>query len=279
MLSATIANIDYAAFCSVSFIDFDTGVSEGHTAFKLPGSVPMPEHVEQSVRFSGGGIEYENQNDSGDATVRIESPAGGGKPIRADFTVHKPAGHESLNIVVPWSDRRFQLNSKHNTLPCEGEIRIGDRRFEMKPDTCHAVQDFGRGIWPYRSFWNWAVCTGIQGEDAIGVNMGAKWTTGTGANENGILLNGKLHKIMEDLHWSYDTGDWMKPWHVQSKHSDVLDLVLHPLVLHRKNQNFGVIASGGICCFGRWKGRIRVDDRIIEIDDLIGWAEEFAHRW
>ena len=110
---------------------------------------------------------------------------------------------------------------------------MGGQRYTMDPEKCHAVQDFGRGIWPYRSFWNWAVCTGVQGGDRIGVNMGARWTTGTGANENGICVNGRLYKIMEDLCWSYEPSDWMRPWHIRSDHSDMVDLTLHPVVVNR----------------------------------------------
>ena len=43
--------------------------------------------------------------------------------------------------------------------------------------------------------------------------------------------------------------------------------------------NVGVLRSGGVCCFGRWRGTIRVDGNDVPIRDLVGWAEEFAHRW
>jgi hypothetical protein len=171
------------------------------------------------------------------------------------------------------------MNSKHNTLPCEGEVRVGDRRYAMDPAECHGVLDFGRGMWPYRSFWNWGVCTGVQDGDLIGVNMGAKWTTGTGSNENGIVVNGRLHKVMEDLRWSYEPSDWMNPWRVRSIHSDAIDLTLHPVVVNRSRLDLGVVRTGGACAFGRWLGAIRFDGRTLEIDGLIGWVEEFAHRW
>ena len=195
------------------------------------------------------------------------------------FTVEKPKEHESLNVVVPWTPRYFQLNSKHNTLPCAGHVTVGGRRFEMSPESCHAVQDFGRGIWPYRSFWNWGVCTGRQGEELIGVNLGDKWTTGTGSNENAICYNGRLYKIMEDLRWDYDPSDWMKPWRVRSLHSDGVDLTLTPIVARTSGLRLGLLSTGGTCAFGAWKGVVRFGDREIEIRDLIGWAEEFAHRW
>jgi hypothetical protein len=199
--------------------------------------------------------------------------------VRADFVVRRPRGHESLNVVVPWTRTRFQLNSKHNTLPCEGTITVGNRRFEMHPDRCHGVQDWGRGIWPYRSFWNWGVATGVHAGRSIGVNMGAKWTTGTGSNENGVWLDGRLHKVMEDLMWIYDSSNWKAPWRVRAPHSGMIDLTFTPSYVKTTGLNLGVFASGGTCVFGTWDGIIHAGGREIAVDRLIGWAEEFAHRW
>jgi hypothetical protein len=279
VFSVTLADLDYASFCSVSFTDFETAKNVSAISIKRGHRVPMPEHVDRSVGFEGGGMVYSNVSLGDTMKVDFSGQTKGGERIVADFEVQRPQRHESLNVVVPWTSNRFQLNSKQNTLPCEGDVTVGGKRYTMDPGECHAVQDFGRGIWPYRSFWNWAVCTGVQGGDRIGVNMGARWTTGTGANENGICVNGRLYKIMEDLRWSYEPGDWMRPWHIRSDHSDTVDLTLQPVAVNRSKLDLGVLATGGACSFGRWRGTIRFDGNTVEIDGLIGWAEEFAHRW
>lgn len=279
VLSATLADIDYAAFCQVLFIDFETGRSVGATALARPGSLDLPEHVERSIAFRSGSIEYSNQNAGADMKVELRTVAKSGERITADFLVRKPPGHESLNIVVPWSTDRFQLNSKHNTLPCEGVVGIGDKRYEMRPVECHGVQDFGRGLWPYRSFWNWGVATGTHEGVPIGVNVGGRWTTGTGVNENGLLIGGRLHKIMEDVRWDYDPSDWMRPWRVRAEHSGMVDLTLTPVFAHRSRTGLGLLRSGGVCCFGRWQGTVRVEGQVLQVSDLAGWGEEFEHRW
>jgi hypothetical protein len=43
--------------------------------------------------------------------------------------------------------------------------------------------------------------------------------------------------------------------------------------------NLGVLATGGVCAFGRWRGVVRAEGRELAVDGLMGWAEEFAHRW
>lgn len=279
VLSATISDIDLVTFCSIFFIDFKTKEHIEAIAFKSHGSVLMPEHVERSISFSSGSLEVDMDHQGDRINVRCRCPKIKGRSLRADFFIHKPQGHETLNIVVPWTRERFQMNSKHNTLPVEGVVEIDDRRYVMDPDECHAVQDFGRGMWPYRSYWNWGVCTGKTGGDLVGVNIGAKWTTGTGSNENGICYNGRLYKIMEDLEWDYDMTRPMEPWRVRTKHTDMVDMTLTPFYESTTKLNLGFMGTGGTCVFGNWKGVLRFDSRKVEINDLVGWTEEFSHRW
>lgn len=279
VFSVTLADIDLASFCAFSLTDFRDGKQWSGVSLGRSGRFALPEQVEASVGCQARGLEYENRIDGDDLAVRFRGTAGGGTPIVADFAVRRPPGHESLNVVVPWTASRFQCNSKHAALPCDGEVRAGERRYVLDPRTAFAVQDWGRGIWPYRAYWNWGVATGYVGDELLGVNFGAKWTTGTGANENGILWNGRLHKVMEDLHWEYDAAQWRKPWRVVAPHSRAIDLVLEPFVAHTPKLDLGVIATGGVCAFGRWRGVVRAEGRELAVDGLLGWAEEFAHRW
>ena len=279
VFSVTLADIDFASFCAFTLTDFRDGTHRAGGSYGRPGRSVLPDHVEASVGFAGAGIEYANQIDGTDLAVRFRGRAGDGTAIAAEFAVQRPPGHESLNVVVPWTETRFQCNSKHAALPCAGEVLAGERRYALDPRTCFAVQDWGRGMWPYRSFWNWGVATGRVGDTLLGVNFGAKWTGGTGSNENGILCNGRLHKVMEDLRWDYDPREWRKPWRVVAERSGAIDLVLEPVVAHTPRLDLGVIATGGVCAFGAWRGHVRVEEREIAIDGLIGWAEEFAHRW
>lgn len=279
VFSVTVADIDLASFCAVAFIDLHRGHSIDRMDVRRSGFTTLPEQVERDVVWQSDEMIYSLRDAGGDVTVEFFCTDVQGEAVRADFVTRRPRGHESLNVVVPWTSKRFQLNSKHNTLPSAGTVTVGERSFEMHPDRCHGVQDWGRGIWPYRSFWNWGVCTGVRDGELIGVNMGAKWTTGTGSNENGILLDGQLHKVMEDLVWSYEPSNWKSPWRVRAPHTGMIDLRLTPTYVKTTSLNLGLLATGGTCVFGTWNGTIRAGGREITIDGMMGWAEEFAHRW
>ncbi len=279
VLSATLADLDYASLVGTFFIDFETRQTWTGTWLGRPRRFALPEHVDESVGFESGQVFYENATTKEGRQVRLRAATREGPVLEAELRVEEPPGQESLNVVVPWSSTRFQLNSKHNTLPTSGRIHVGERTYELDPGRCHAVQDWGRGVWPRVSFWNWGVCTGVQDGRRIGVNVGARWTTGTGSNENGIFLDGRLHKVMEDLRWEYDPDDDDGPWRVRSEHSDAIDLVLTPRFAHRSKTNAGIVRSGGICSFGTWSGRVCAGGEVVGIDGLPGWAEEFEHRW
>ncbi len=50
-------------------------------------------------------------------------------------------------------------------------------------------------------------------------------TDGTGSTENALLVDGRLHKIGEELHWEYDRTDWLRPWRISG---ETVDVTVHP---------------------------------------------------
>ena len=73
---------------------------------------------------------------------------------RLDVTVALPPGHESLNVVIPWSDELFNFTSKHQARPGDGRAggrrpAVGDRRSRRRRSR-GACSTSGRGRWPAR---------------------------------------------------------------------------------------------------------------------------------
>ena len=76
-----------------------------------------------------------------------------------DITVRRPADHDCLAVVVPWSRRRFQYTVKDVALPASGTITTAGIAHEV-PAGSWAVLDHGRGRWPYNVRWNWGAGAG-----------------------------------------------------------------------------------------------------------------------
>ncbi len=276
-----IANIDYYGTTFAYMVDFKKKwFEEMGVIVPLGLGFDMPETVEASVSHHHKKMSVDFiYNTRQHITVKISSPDFKGKRLRAEFEITVPDNHETLNVVVPWSDTLFQFTSKQNTMPAKGYVELGNDKYVFDAPDSFATLDYGRGIWPYSITWNWASGSAWQGSDLVGLQFGAKWTDGTGTNENGIMLNGKLYKISEDMIIDYDTSDFMKPWTLKTEYSDMVDLVLTPRVDRSSIVNLGVLASEVHQMFGMYSGIIRVAGREIPISNIPGWAEQHVGKW
>lgn len=281
--SVTYADVDYLGLATLWVLDRATGRQGGSTlmrpfarGFQLP-ETPCTGSMRISTDKVAVGIMEE--------TYRTRLVASGGKGRSAatlDVSVDRPHGHETMNVVIPWSDRRFQYTSKHTAREASGTITLGDRTwsFDGAADDAWGVLDLGRGIWPYSNRWNWAAAAGRSNGHVIGLQFGGKWTDGTGFTENALCIDGRLTKLGEELEWSYDWNAPMSAWRVRTRDSDHVDVTLTPTFDRHDRTSLGVLSMEVHQCFGTWSGTVRGDDGSVHtIADVHGFAEEARNRW
>lgn len=283
-VSLTFADIDYAALVGVEWGDFATGKRDGRThVVPLGRGINLPERSgDVPLRHRSRKLDADITEVPGGTHLTARWTQNDGRTGELDVQVVLPEGHESLNVVVPWSDTRFQFTSKHQARSVTGTLRVGDTTRSIGADSAAwGTLDVGRGRWPYRMTWNWAGGAGSSTDGHIvGIQLGAKWTDGTGATENGIIVDGRLSKIGEELTWRYDVDRPMEPWQVRSADGS-LDLTLTPRFDRASKLSIGVLAQGGHQVFGSWSGAVIQDDGppLTLADDVIGFAEEIRSRW
>lgn len=277
----TCADVDYLGLVDVWFRDLRSGRELTKVVPRPIGRrVDLAPRAGESAVAHSGALSLSIVDDPDGTRMRIRTTVDK-VPFELDVVVTRPEGHESLTVVIPWSERRYQCTTKDVARPAVGTIRWGDHRFELADDgRSWGTLDYGRGRWPYRTTWNWGAGAGMVGDRRVGIQVGGKWTDGTGMTENSLVVDGRLSKLSEDLVWEYDPGDWLRPWHVSTRASDRLALVFTPDFDKRGRLQAGVAASRTDQCFGRWSGRIVPDDGPpILVADLQGWAEECSWRW
>ncbi|MEM5774210.1 MAG: DUF2804 domain-containing protein, partial [Anaerolineaceae bacterium] len=186
---------------------------------------------------------------------------------------------ESMNIVIPIGKNRFYYNRKINCMPAEGFIRYGQETIALEPSSCIGSLDWGRGVWEYQSFWNWASASGFLPDGrTIGLNLGCGFGDLSKAGENAFILNNRIHKL-EQVTFNYTSGDYMKPWHFTGSDGR-LDLVFTPFKERVAQTSLLVINSEVHQMFGRYQGTLITDEgETIHVRDLIGFAEEHHARW
>ncbi len=282
LFSVTLSDVDYLGLPFVYILDFETKAFVEKTLLNpFGGGINMPPEVAADVRDNSPAMPISLlQNDKG-VQIKVNCPDFEGKPLEADLQVYIPENHESLNVVIPWSENRFQFTSKQNTLPAEGTVKWGDEVITFNREDTFACLDFGRGMWPYECFWNWSsFSTRLADGRTVGVNLGAGWTDGTGLNENGLCLDGKLFKLSEDVAFTYDNQNFMAPWKLTTTETDRVNLTFTPFFERTAKTDALVIRSEVHQMIGRFSGTVKSDSgEVYPIEEAIGWAEDHHAKW
>lgn len=280
--SATIADLGYAGNIFVYTLDFTTGeLHEEGLVIPLGNGIKLERNPEAGeASFVNEKVSLHFHAEEGERRVNVQwAGFDHGRGIQADVILRPLPVHESMNIVIPIGAKRFYDNMKINCMPAQGYIQYGDTREELQPYTCVGSLDWGRGIWEYRSFWNWASASGFLADgQTIGLNLGQGFGDLSKATENAVILDGCIHKL-GTVRFDYKSGDYMEPWQFTDQEGR-LDLTFTPFKERTARTNLGIIFSEVHQMFGRYNGRVILDDGSpLQITDLIGFAEEHRARW
>jgi Domain of unknown function (DUF2804), N-terminal/Domain of unknown function (DUF2804), C-terminal len=278
ILALTVSSLDFAAVHEVWVFDRATQKSFRASAVGvLSGSVTLPGTLGAGpARATTKDLTIEIDELSNGTRLRASSTSGT-TPVSFDVTAERPNGHESLGVVVPWSQRLFQYTVKDVARPAHGSVTVDGREFPVPAGESWAVLDHGRGRWPYSMRWNWGAASGVCDGRELGLQIGGTWTDGTGSTENAILVDGHLHKVSEELVWEYNVDDWLAPWRI---HGELADLTFTPFYDKSSAMNLLLVSPNTHQCFGHYSGWVSAEGgERIPVDGLLGWAEAVHNRW
>lgn len=273
-IGITVSDLDYAGLHAV-YVRSADGFEARRSALVPFSKVAFPQAIgSEPVRVRAKSLAIDFEPDADGARLAVQAQG-----VAASMRVNRPEGHEALAVVVPWSSRRFQYTVKENTLPAQGRVEAEGRNWELGADTWACV-DHGRGSWPYSIAWNWGSGSGVASGRVIGIQVGGKWTDGTGSVENAITVDGIVSYVGSQLAWEYDARDWMRPWRVHDRRSGRVDLTFTPEGVRAERINLGVLANDTHQAFGTWSG-FMCDSAYnrVDCDGIRGWAEEVRNRW
>lgn len=280
--SATIADLGYAGNVFVYILDYSTNdLFEQGMVIPLGRGIRLPRNsTHGKTTFDSDDVSLQFLVQADQRHILVDWPGfNSGRGIKANIIYRCPADHESMTIVIPFSQSRFYYNRKINCMPAEGAIHYGNDREDLNLSTSIGSLDWGRGVWPYSSFWNWASASGYLSDGrTIGLNLGKGFGDLSHATENCFILQGKLHKL-DQVEFIYSSNDYTKPWIFKDNHNR-LALEFIPFKERIATTNLGIIHSEVHQLFGTYTGQLVTDDgKIIHIDSLTGFAEEHFARW
>lgn len=280
----SVTSLNYAGMHALWVLDRRTGAE-----VETSTTTPLARDVHLPSRYGGGptrartsalavAVDPAGPTDGAlrpGARIRAITPR-----VRLDLCADVPAGHECLGVVVPWTDRQFQYTVKDVALPVHGKLWVDDEEVTVGTDgqAAWATSDFGRGRWPYTVVRSRGAGSGVVDGVVTGLQLGGRWTDGTGSTENALLVGGRVHYLGEDLSWArpaeVPAGG---PWFVTGPRVDVRFDPFHTRVA---SSTLGVLSTSVDQCFGTWSGWVEGDDGARrQVDGLVGWVEEAANRW
>jgi len=216
--SFTLADLGYAGQVFAYVVNFQDGDYHEETlTIPLGRGILLPRNsTEGASMYEGDKARLTFQAQPEARRITVAWPGFGGQGLSAEICLDLPVDHESMAIVIPIGFKRFYYNRKVNCMPASGWIQIGAERVSLDPDRSLGNLDWGRGVWEYRSFWVWASASGfLEDGRRVGLNMGFGFGDTAAATENGLILEGRVHKLGQ-VDFTYDSSDFMQPWRMVS---------------------------------------------------------------
>ncbi|MCA9772472.1 MAG: DUF2804 domain-containing protein [Myxococcales bacterium] len=281
-LGTAVSHGGYAGVVFVYWIDFERGLMvEDRVLTPLGRGVDLPRtSATGDVEFRRGGISLEFRIETDGRRLRIHWPRFAGEgDLDADIRLAASNRDTGIVMATPMEGAGFYYNHKINALPASGTVSLGGSRYAFRPDEALGTLDWGRGVWPYRTFWNWATGHGRLADGRlVGLNLGKGFGDLRAATENAFFVDGRLHKL-GGLEFRYDPADFMKPWSLMSPDGGAA-LTFTPIFERIDRVRLGIVASESHQLFGRFTGRLASEDGTeIEVPGVLGWAEEHRARW
>ena len=280
--SVCITDLGYMGLVFAYFIDFAAGtIKDSFKVTPLGAGCNLPLSSESGDNhFHSGNVKMSFLKQGETRTLTVRWPRfQGADDLNADLRVTQPATDDSIVMATPIDDKGFYYNHKANGMPTEGRFSIGSKTYEPTSETALCCLDWGRGVWPYATFWIWANASGrLPDGRRFGLNLGRGFGVLSAATENCFFIDGKMTKL-GDVTIAYDAYDTNKPWSFVSDDGR-LELVLTPFYHRKSTINLMVFKSKVNQMFGRYNGKVIDDEgRAHPIENLIGWAEDHFAMW
>lgn len=280
--SATVSNLGYAGMVFIYYVDFHDQTCVERSIITPWGKDCILPHSSESgnIEFKGEGVRVSFLRRSDHREIMVAwKDFYQGSEITADLTVYQPDRIESIVMSTPIGRKRFYYNQKINCMPTEGTIRLGKRVYTLDRKSALTTLDWGRGVWEYSSYWNWASASGfLRDGRSVGLNLGTGFGDLSHATENCFFINGKMTKL-DRVEFLYDSSNYMRQWFFPSNDGK-LNLTFTPFLERVARSNLLVIRSEVHQMFGRYDGYVVTDAKEkIAVKGLIGWAEEHHARW
>lgn len=287
-VAITVDDNSYMGLNSFSFLDFSKPmeITKSPMKFFTNGKTNFPSTSEiGDVKVEEKKYKFEILNDGKTRKISV---------FMKDFSDKKDAVCEleltnepkdSMVIITPFKEKKtaFYYNQKIVGFKVNGKVKIGDDEYLFNDKDSRGILDWGRGVWTYKNTWYWGAGCGVVGGHEIGFNIGYGFGDTSAASENMLFYDGVAHKL-EDVKFNIPkdakgNDDFMSPWTFTSSDGR-FECDFTPIIDRHSNANILVISSNQHQVFGKFDGRIILDNgKEIKLKNFLGFAEKVKNKW
>lgn len=285
-IALTIDDNSYMGLGSVSVLDFknDFWHTNNVMTFMPKGKTNMPSTSEVGdCHFKSKNLEISFFNDGKKRRLLCKMKNFYKKYDFSCDVVLTDEPKESMVIATPFNKKKhFYYNQKINCMRAEGYATVGGKKYVFSDDNSFAVLDWGRGVWTYKNTWYWSSLNSIVNGKKVGFNLGYGFGDTRNATENMIFYDGKAYKV-EQVTFHIPTDDegkekYLEEWKFTSS-DNKLNLTFKPVFDRYDNANALIIKSVQHQVFGKFSGTLKIGEDVIEIKNLMGFAEKVVNKW
>lgn len=286
-ITFTIADLGYIGMAAVCWLDFQKKCfNQVDTMSILPmGRLKLPPTSGAGVTaFKDRKLDLSYQVSGEKRILKFDVPGfidrTGEKGLRGEIVLNQNPGMDSMVIATAWKEnpKAFYYNHKINCMPAEGEVFLGEGKFDFTPTTSFGGLDWGRGNWTYKNRWYWGSASGLLDGEPLGWNIGYGFSDRSMASENMLFYKGKAHKL-DEVTFHMNTEDYMQPWTFTSSDGR-FEMDFQPVVDRNSAVDFKVIRSVQHQVFGHFSGSVILDDgTVLRISDFLGFGEDVLNWW
>ncbi|MBO4847570.1 MAG: DUF2804 domain-containing protein [Clostridia bacterium] len=287
-VALTADDNSYMGMMSVSFIDFGRA-EEVTKSVIIPltnGRIRLPASSDSGdIVYSSRKVKLSFTHEEGGRRLRVLFRRFKGKnDFECDFLLTDEP-RDSMVIATPFPEKKtaFYYNQKIIAMRASGTVYHDGKKYKFTPGNSFGLLDWGRGVWTYDNTWYWSAAQGSVGGHTFGFNLGYGFGDTEAASENMLFVDGAAHKLDrvtfnipkdENGHEKYT-----EPWTFTSSDGR-LELDFVPIIDRKSRISLGVIMSDQHQVFGRFSGRVILDDGgELTIKDLTGFAEKVRNKW
>jgi len=297
------ADLGYIGNVYITIYDINTNTVSHFEKLILPGMIPKMSSTsyrfingtKDDIVLSASDFQVEIRNPASNTLpkvkfftreIKIEVPAEG---VKLQVTLNISREHDSIGMLSPLSSDRTQFfyNLKAGNYPIEGTFQYKGQTIEFNPKNTLGGSDWGRGIWPYHTFWIWARGQGrLPGTNqrfALNMGHGFQDHNLSKATEDAYFINEHIHKL-NAAETTFDENNLLNPWQFScvrnNKNFRECEVTFRPSAITKKQVNLVFIKLNMQIVYGTFEGWVSDENnRKIEFSDLHGLVELNRARW